>query len=474
VNETEGAAALAPPTGTPPLGARLRQALTTSALVILCGVFVSGVGMTAGFYEWLKPWRLDKDYQKLEKTAASASGSGSLSGLPSGLPRLKLPIKVGVIGPLTGRDSDFGLSQLRGVLSGVMQATVEYFHKPAEDWPSLFSIRPVNIDFKPSVDRADRLAEAFRQAEDDDDVVFGPVSSQDAIDILIHHKEAVKVPTIITTAATYQIRKHEQYGKLLLQLSPNIDTYSSQYMRYIGQFLQPRPRSILLFARDDEYGRSSVVSLTKYAAMYEIGVQSISYVSYVPGGQTKSDFANSILRNAGGDLTAVQKKPEDWLIMFADTGEVLRALAVGVRKVVPNVRMGTLSSPDEDEVATGAFEGMYLIYSFAPVQFSVDTLAFYQYARAAQPFLNDLLDGSPPSEWPKLETVDAEVHDATSYWIQRFVTNQLGDFKGDASKNLYVTNFSVRGGGPSFGNDGALYLFIIRNSKIVPVEVDVN
>jgi hypothetical protein len=467
------------------LGSRLRDTLTNSALIVLAGVLVFGVGLTVSFYEWAKPWRLDKDYHQLEvhyhqlevRLRQNSSRSNTTPTVPrSLLPRLRLPIKVAVLGPLSGKDSDFGLSQLRGVVSGAIHATVEYFGRPAEDWQSLFSIRPVNIDFgESSTSRGDRLARAFEKAEADSDVVFGPVSSQDAIEVYVAHKTPIAVPTIVTTAATPRIRENAKYGQLLLQLSPNVDTYSKQYMRFIGQFLQPRPKRILLFARDDEYGRSSVIALTKYASMYSIAIDPIVYDYYSTRQGSRADYAKAIVQTTSKEqLFGVRQKPEDCFIMIADTGEMMRALSGGIRKLVPKVRMGTLSSPDDEQLSTGTFEGMYVIYSFAPVQFSLDTLSFYQYAHASQPYMDDLLDASlRPRKWPSLETVDAEVHDATVYWVRHFVANQLDDFKGDASKNLYVTNFSIHGNGPSLGNEGALYLFKVHNRRIVPVEVDV-
>ena len=349
-----------------------------------------------------------------------------------------------------------------------MHATVELFGKSSDDWQSLFVIKPFNTaGLTP-----DDLAKTFRDAQDSYDVVFGPTSSQQAIEILINRKEKVRVPTIITTAATTRIRDHDQYGKLLLQLSPSIDTYSQQYMRFVGEFLEPHPKHVLVIARQDEYGRSSVLALSKYAAIYRIAFEQIEYP--LRSQQiTEAVYTKDILKGQSAILSEIARKPDEWVVLIADTGTMLTQLAASVRKSIPKIRIGTLSSPDDEEVATGAFEGMYLIYSFTPVQFSLDTLAFYQYAHQSQPYMDALLEKPyKPKHWPRLETVDAEVHDATVFWIQRFATSQLNNsVKSESSKNLYVCNFWIRGGGRSLGNEGALYLFTVRNKKIVPVEI---
>ena len=460
-------------------GTKLKDTATANPLIVLIAVFVSGVVSTSGFYEWAKPWRLDKDYRQLEQTEQQTEAKMPVL-LPAKLPHVKAPIKVAVLGPLSGSDADFGLAQLRGVVSAAMHATVEYFQHPAEEWQKFFSIRPINIDFANSGShRNDQVVRAFEEAESDDNVVFGPVSSQDAVELLVNRKEDVKVPTIVTVAATPKIHENIQYGKLLLQLSPNIDAYANQYARYIGQFLQPRPKHVLLFARDDEYGRSSAIALTTYLAGYNVELTSKYYVPSYADDLTDAKYAKATLDANSSSLDGARQIPDDWLIMIADTNTMLRELVKGIRTMIPHIRMGTLSSPDVEEVSTGAYEGMYLIYSFAPVQFSLDTLAFYQYARSAEPFMDELLEGElKPQHWPRLETVDAEVHDAAMFWIQHFAIEQLDNLKPadltrSVNKNLYVTNFAIRGDGPSIANEGALYLFKVQNKRIVPVEVDV-
>src|SRR5207249_4422656 len=110
----------------------------------------------------------------------------------------------------------------------------------------------------------------------------------------------------------------------------------------------------------DEYGNSSIVGITNYAAEYQIAVDSIQYTPYTPNLFNNAAYAKQVLQTADTKLVDVARKPEDWIVLIADTGLMLKETAANIRKRIPRVRIGTLSSPDQDEVATGDFDGMYL------------------------------------------------------------------------------------------------------------------
>jgi ABC-type branched-subunit amino acid transport system substrate-binding protein len=461
------------------VGNNLLKVLSKHPLIIILGVFVSAVVSTSTFYEWMKPWREGHELKVCETklTEAQRFSTPSLSPLAVNLKPLVRPVKISVLGPLSGRDAGFGLSQLRGVVSGLMHITSEYLHRSSDDWKDYFSIDAIDTNSE-STDKAEKvqhLVAAFHKAQQNSDVVFGPSTSQEAVDVLMTFKEEVKVPTIITTAATPKIREHSQYGKLLLQLSPNIDTYAKQYMNYLGEFLQPKPKKIVVVVKEDEYGRTSEIAFRKYAGQYNVSVEAVRYPPFSLNEGTPSKYSLKILQMNKGVLDQMVATPDDFMVIVADTGEMLGQMVLAIKQQFPSVRLGTLSSPDEEQISTGLYEGMYLIYSFAPVQFSLDTLSFYQNAQNVVPFESDILpENIHVTAWPKLETVDAEVHDATVYWSKTFLYRQVKDLQFDFTKNLYVTNFAIRGDGPALGNEGALFLFKVLHKKIVPVELTLN
>ena len=56
-------------------GTRLKRTLTENALIVIIGIFVSGVGSAVAVYEKVMPWRQNSDYQKLEKDYQQVLGS---------------------------------------------------------------------------------------------------------------------------------------------------------------------------------------------------------------------------------------------------------------------------------------------------------------------------------------------------------------------------------------------------------------
>lgn len=459
-------------------GRVVNDALQRHVVFVIIGIFVAGGAFVATIYEKAAPWRYERDYQSLLRDHAElqgkVNGGGGASAPHPSLKPVKFPIRVGVVGPLTGPYADFGLSQVRGVLGGILHALTDLYGLPQEQWRRHFQVTPVNSDVGGSdpVIMRERLVKAFQSAQDNHDVVFGPMSSQEAITVLLNGATNLKVPTLLTTAATVRVREIPEYGKLVFQVSPNIDSYAAQYMRYVGQFLEPKPRYVYIVYRDDEYGRSSSIALAKYANEHRIRVTSVRIPMFDSTRETLDEYVSAVFAKNRQIVEELRNQSTESMVLIADTGATLRGLLSRFRKTAAGLRMGTLTSPDAQEVASGQYEGLYLIYSFAPVQFSLDTVAFYKYSRDAERYLEEIIPQALiPAKWPKLDTVDAEVHDATAYWLKRFIS-PVWPAPGARERNLFVTNFLLHGGGPELQNVGALYLFQVRNRRIEPIVVD--
>jgi hypothetical protein len=371
--------------------------------------------------------------------------------------------------PVTGQYEEFGLSHVRGLVGALMQITSEFFDKDPTTWSELFNVRV--IDETPLMEDRDQLARQYELVQKECDVIFGPMSSWDAEELFIRRKLVLDIPAILTTASTPLIRSHAQYGEKLFQLSPNIDNYCSQLIRYCAEFMKPLPDQFFCLFRDDEYGANANRQLAKYITGYNLRVRSSSYPMQ-GASQSGGDYKASVLAKLGSEINEIRTASGSSVVAIVDVGDTLKWLIEAIRKVNPQVRIVTPTSLDRELIESGSFENTYFLYSFAPVLFSVVTLDFYRYMNLAQADVSLPLDQKTrPVHWQRIETVDAEVHDATIYWFSHMAKDRMPQSKNVADGKFYVTSFVLTGNGSTFGNVGQLYIFKVEHNQMVPVEV---
>lgn len=446
---------------------RLKDARDNHPIAILGSVFVSGFAMALGIAVFVIPdfqARVQAVFARFWTTPAATSSPTERPGFAS----LGRPLRISVMGPLSAPNAGFGLRHLRGVLGGLLHALDAGSTIAVDDWQRHFEIDAVDtaLPGMNADDRRTRLRQLFDKAQNSSDVVFGPVFSQDAVDVLLDRAVELKAPTILTIAATPRVRTHPQYGKLLFQLSNNIEGYARQYMEYVGSFMAPKPGLVLVLFRSDEYGRSSHQALVKYGLQHNLRMDGLEYPDFdrrVP----LRDYIADVERRIQARLKEIRAATPDALVLIADLGETLDAIVPVIRRNAPGVQLGTLTSLAREQLAAGGFDEMYLIYSYAPTLFSNSTLGFLKFQRYAQVSIGRLLPA--PVVWEEVDTADAEVHDATIYYLLTFVFPRYREFNADVLNRLYATDFVIRGQGRELGNAGNLFLFQVRAKTIVPV-----
>jgi ABC-type branched-subunit amino acid transport system substrate-binding protein len=452
-----------------PLGKKLKDYVENNIAVVATGIFVSGFTLALAIISYFIP-NLQSDIQK--HVTLFVHGAPEKQSLIA----LSKPITITVLGPLSGENARSGLRHSRGVLGGVLHALADGSSVTVGEWKRFFKIQLVDTSLLGlgSDERREKLRKIFDDAQDTSDVVFGPVLSQDAVDVLMDRNTRLKVPTILTVARTPRIRTHPQYGTMLFQLSPNSDEYAQQYMTYVGNFLEPKPKRCFILFRSDEYGRQSNESLTKYALQNNMTVESKSYS--VIAGQSLQKYTENITEELKTQLNTINALGSDAFVVIADFGDTLKAVVPVVKSGALSARLGTLGSLTREELTSGTYEGMYLIYSFAPTIYSNSTLGFLRYTRNADVWLPNLLPNSAtsPKSWEDIgtediDTIDAEVHDATIYYLVRYVFPRYKEFRSDTNSRMYATDFEIRGEGPQLGNVGDLFLFKVETNKIIPV-----
>ena len=80
-----------------------------------------------------------------------------------------------------------------------------------------------------------------------------------------------------------------------------------------------------------------------------------------------------------------------------------------------------------------------------------------------------MLNRGGSARWEEIDTTDAEVHDATIYYLLNSVFPKYKEFNSEVLDRLYSTDFVISGRGPNLGNTGNLFLFQVQKKSIVPV-----
>src|SRR6185295_5732191 len=193
----------------------------------------------------------------------------------------------------------FGLSQARGVLSAILHAGETFCVHDAQDFSRRFEF--VYFDEAPLMNDHQRLYDEFARAQETCAVVFGPMYSGNATYLFNDRAVFLKVPTILTTASSTRVREHKHYGKLLFQLSANIDDYSGQLVQYLARF-QPKPaKAMLCVYTDDEYGRAGKLRLQQHATAQNLAIRFVSANVTDSGAKlvSSSDLSKQIEQTAG-------------------------------------------------------------------------------------------------------------------------------------------------------------------------------
>lgn len=383
------------------------------------------------------------------------------------------PIKIAVFGPISGDLKNFGLSHARGITGACMHFLKEVIDEDPERISNYFTFTyydtgDPNGQF---VKNRDKLETDYITAQKTHDFVFGPLSSEIAKELLLTRRVKLSVPTFITIASSPAIRQHPQYGKLLFQLSNNIDSYSRQIMSYFANFSKPRPKYVFCIARNDEYGTSSSKAISKYAIENNLAYSQIEY-------NINANFQT----NTQGDtnmisfIEKIKEQGEDAVVMVIAVGDDLLRFFNLIKEKAPAARISTLSSIERELIKKGHFNDAFLIYSYVPGSVTLQTLRFYRSIKLAEVALGGILDSRHlPAQWHDPSTADAEVHDATIYFLSTYCmesfkkknTNWASDFYA-----LCVTDFMLSKKENALSNEGSLFIFQIKNAEMLPVKTD--
>ena len=369
---------------------------------------------------------------------------------------------------MTGDLKTFGLSHARSVMGGAMHYLKEIINENPNNYEDYFAFTFYDTGEEGGqfVKDRDKLEADFIKAQENCDIVFGPMSSELSKELFIVRKINISKSTIITIASTPTIRSHSKYGSTLFQFSNNINSYSKQIVNFFADFSIPKPTDIYCIHRQDEYGISSRNALN--ISSNEKGIN-FSYRT-IP----QNYFENKhIIENDTLLWKKINENSDKTVIALIAVGDVLTSLVDIVKTKAPDSKVTTLTSVERDKIKSGQFEDVFLIYSYVPGAVNLQTLQFYQHINNANIYLKEILGHKlAPKEWHKPNTVDAEVHDAVIFVMSKFFEASFDDrhIKSELQQSLYVTNFMITGSGKEIGNEGSLYIFQVKNSEMLPVK----
>ncbi len=274
------------------LTSRLKTTLDGHPIILLGGVFIAGIAMMFGIDSYFRPIReqaavrdADRRTAICQKALGNCSTPAPGSDTNSKPPPYRLPpttpIRITAFGPLHGTYSAFGLAHLRGIIASIMHVGREYCGLEAERWQELVRLKVVDTEGM----SPDALAKAFTDREQESDIIVGPMSSGEVLDIFATRQHLPTIPVLLTTAAAPAIRDTKAYGQTLFQLSANLDEYSRQLMGYFARFVPMRPPHVLIAHEDTPYGRAGRSSLVSAAAQEALQV---TVVSFVPAARAPS------------------------------------------------------------------------------------------------------------------------------------------------------------------------------------------
>jgi hypothetical protein len=447
-----------------------------SPFFTIISVFVLGFGVSTGVWKFL----YDAPRYASDKAKNSNSKSDSVEVpnadvpvyfLDTGVNNIKFPITIGVFGPLTGKDSSFGISQLRGVYGGALHLLSKMYHKDKEVLSDYIKIIKYDDGIKGEHETTDSVTfdGIFALAEKQCKIIFGPYTSETTNDMILKRNTHLSVPWVLTEACTSAARNHQQYGSMIGQLSNNITSYATQFMDFFLEY-RNKPKKIFCFYRRDEFGTSSTDAFYNTLTTSVKGLDNSYYNDFpIDPLQAKNDYQDII--NFLHEKNAINDPSN--LIFVIEWGKNLSKVISCIRKKYPLCQIATLTSLQDDEIKSGNFDSIYTIYSYLPQLTSIQTMEFTKFCSIGNRFLERVL-GSPTKsmESEKPGTIEAEVHDATIYALYRILRKtDLGP--GIVNERaLYTTSFIISGKGKNFGNEGSLYIAQVKDSVLKPVDLE--
>ena len=378
--------------------------------------------------------------------------------------RVRLPYRVAIIGPTSGQYKSFGEGHLRGVISGFFHAIKSECGREAGQVRQLFTFTPV--DEAPYLAHPEQVAEMFSRLLKSNDLVFGPVFSQSAVNALMGHE--VNKPVVLSMAATTKVREHPQFGQTIFQLADNVDTYAAQLLRYFWEYSDPRPTKLLVLYQDDEYGKSGRDAVVGQSAQYGFDVRSRFIRNDLDAGEQYTEVQ---MKAAQEIAAAARAADEKTVIVIVALGRSLRLLVEQINPTQVRAKIATITSLELETLDAGTFNGIYVVYSYFPRTYSVGTLSFFENTKQATVLAQDLLGEAGDQNWPNIGTIEAETHDAAYYWASTHLIRHLGIVCSHEGVREFATNFSIIGDGPSQYMNTALLLFQVRNGSMVPVQL---
>ena len=302
------------------------------------------------------------------------------------------------------------------------------------------------------------------------DVVFGPQFSEIAERWLMDPEQyTLDHDVVLTTAATPRVREHEQIGIRLFQFAPNIDQYVEQMMLYFDRFSGVRPDKIGIFYRDDAYGKAAYRAIVRESTKYGWAIESQSFPANIAF-EESSDSA--VLESIIGEFISEGGVNSPYAIsMIVDAGARLPEMLEHFNNLAPNSTIATPSSVPLENLSSNTKLKAIVPYSYYNGVYTLTTLEFLNASEIAEQILK--LDGSFDfvGDFPKVNTVDAEDHDATLYWVRKNLPPSLDGRCDKNTGNMYVTNFRVRQQLGREFHEGNLFLFKLENGVAVPATI---
>lgn len=416
------------------------------------------------------------------KTAAARVTASPSSMTRPRIARQGLPLKIAVIGPLSSEESPFGLSHARGIVAAVLHAldkacgkTVrELDPSAAEKLSDFFTFEWIDSDQFRDIPQGLRQKFIELQGSPDGqpfvDAIFGPMRSGEAIKVFLEPELRVLVRTILVSAATTLIDKHPDYGLNLLRPAPTLQTaaeHAAIFAYYYHGGAEPCQRVIVLHP-DNAFGLDTAESIS--AQLREKNIfKAIKYTR--PEGDGPHDSFTAAMMDSVKGAAEGHDSP---LVFLADTGNVLALLAKRIG-ADPTLTVATVSAVNSALLRGGQLEGLYALGTFCPKGFALNEPNFQYYIGQAQRYLSTL-EPFKAATWLEADTVDAEVHDGTTFWLDRDVMEKKRELRPRFFKNLYVTNMRmVRAGADSqLRNATAMTVHRVLNGTLQTVHVSRN
>ncbi|MEM6705733.1 MAG: ABC transporter substrate-binding protein [Acidobacteriota bacterium] len=377
-------------------GKALKAACVAHPLRVVNSIFIAGVvAGVAG--RWTAP-----------RSHAAAHAASPMHDRAQAQP--EPPVRVAILVPLSGANRDLGLSHLRGVVAGL-----ERVRRCAFDSIPLEECFEIEVTDTAAFRDSRALAREFRRIQSRAQVVFGPATSEDASALLVEGDAKLRIPTILTLAATPDVERHSQFGSELLQLSVNAGGYARQLLRYLDACSKDPCHSLVCVYQDDVFGRSCRDSLSHVCESEGIPFSRVA-IPAAPGIESCSERDPTI-----GDTLASADLASHDVCVLAAFGATLD-LALAQMSELPRPRtIATTGRVPLESVRKDEYEGLLLMYSYPPEGGFYDRhFTFESIARSVTDDVDDALaDAGFASvvSWAVPNTVGAEAHDAALLWF---------------------------------------------------------